>query len=155
MSTGTGGPISPVSRIVTEFGYFLIIPSMIALQPRWRGSSAGRLSAVLNVLAIMLLATPPARAWETAQSLPERFVTALGPEAPTRHRYAGDRRETPFMVTELVRPTQSRPVRHKRLVIEGAGGDEVTLDIYRPSYIYGPIPAVIIMHGETWPGGVE
>ena len=154
ISSGTGGLISGVSRLAAEFGYCLIIPSMIALLPRWRGSSAGRLTGVLNVFAIMLLATPPARAWETSQSLPEMFVTALGPETRTRHRYADERREVPFMVTGLVRPTPSRPVRHERRVISGAGGADVTLDIYRPAYVHEPIPAVIIMHGET-SGGVE
>ena len=155
MPDGSGELISAASRTATEFGYCLIIPSMLALLPRWRGSSAGRLSAVLNVLAIMLLATPPARAWETAQSLPESFVTALGSETRTRHRYASDPREAPFTVTELVRPVESRPVRHERRLIPGAGGGKVTLDIYRPGYVHQPIPAVIMVHGETWPGGVE
>ena len=154
ISSGTGGLISGVSRLAAEFGYCLIIPSMIALLPRWRRSSAGRLTGVLNVFAIMLLATPPARAWETSQSLPEMFVTALGPETRTRHRYADERREVPFMVAGLVRPTPSQPVRHERRVIDGAGGANVTLDLYRPAYVHEPIPAVIIMHGET-SGGVE
>ena len=154
ISAGTGGLVSGVSRIAAEFGYCLIIPSMIALLPRWRGSSAGRLTGVLNVFAIMLLATPPARAWETSQSLPERFLTALGPETRTRHRYADARRDAPFMVTGLVQPTPSQPVRHERRVIDGAGGADVTLDLYRPAYLHKPIPAVIIVHGET-SGGVE
>ena len=154
LSSGTGGLISGVSRLAAEFGYCLIIPSMIALLPRWRGSSAGRLTGVLNVFAIMLLVTPPARAWETSQSLPEMFVTALGPETRTRHRYADERREAPFMVTGLVRPTPSQPVRHERRVIDGAGDVNVTLDLYRPAYVHEPIPAVIIVHGET-SGGVE
>ena len=155
ISAGTGALISAVSRMAAEFGYCLIIPSMIALLPRLRGSSAGRLARVLNVVAIMLLATPPARAWETSQSLPERFVTALGPETRTRHRYADEQRKAPFVVTGLVRPTPSRPVRHERRVIDGAGGADVTIDIYRPAYVHEPIPAVIIVHGETWPGGVD
>ena len=35
------------------------------------------------------------------------------------------------------------------------GDGEVTLDIYRPSYSHEPIPGVIMIHGETWPGGVS
>ena len=149
-----GSLISAAARLATEFGYCLIVPSLLALLPRWRGASVGRLSAVLNVFAIMLLATPPARAWEAAQTLPERFVTVLGPETRARHQYAGNRREAPFVVTELVRPTPSRPVRYERRLIAGARGGEVTLDIYRPGYVHAPIPAVIMVHGETWPGGV-
>ena len=59
------------------------------------------------------------------------------------------------MLTELLRPAQTRPVRHEQRTIEGAGDTELTLDIYRPAYVHETIPAIIIVHGETWPGGVE
>ena len=74
-------------------------------------------------------------------------MTALGPETRTRHRYADERREVPLMVTGLVRPIPSQPVRHERRVIDGAGDVNVTLDLYRPAYVHEPIPAVIIVHG--------
>ena len=154
VSAGSKVLVSVVSRLVTEFGYCLVIPVMLSLMPGWLGSSAGRLSAVLNVFAVMLLAAPPARAWETAQLLPESFARAFGTETRTRHRFAADPRDVPFVLSELVRPVQAGPVRYEQRLVETGGDGEVTLDIYRPPYTHKPIPGVIVIHGESWPGGV-
>ena len=154
VSAGSGVLVSVVSCFATEFGYCLVVPAMLSLMPGWRGSSAGRVSAVLNVFAIMLLVTPPARAWETAQVLPEGFARAFGTETRTRHRYAENPRDAPFVLTQLVRPVQPGPVRYEQRVVKTAGDGEVTLDIYRPPYTHKPIPGVIVIHGERWPGGV-
>ncbi len=78
--TGSVGLLSVASRVATEFGYCLVVPAILSLLPGWRGSTAGRLGAVLSMLAIMALVLPAARAWEAAQLLPERFTQALGSE---------------------------------------------------------------------------
>ena len=144
---------SIASRVATEFGYYLVVPAMLSLLPGWRGSFAGRFGALLNVLAIMALVLPSARAWEAAQPLPERFAQVLGGEIRARHRFAEDPREPPFVLSQLVRPAEASPVRYEQREVKTGDGN-VTLDIYRPAYVYQSIPGVIVIHGETWPGGV-
>ena len=153
-STSSAPLVPSVSRVANEFGIYLLAPALLCLLPGWRGSSVGRISAVLNVFAITLLVMPPVRAWETGQLLPERFAQVFGTEARVRHDYAEKPRETPFVLGQLLRPTAPGPVRHEQRAAQTSGGD-VTLDIYRPSYTHEPIPGVIVVHGETWPGGVS
>ena len=85
--TGTSSVplVSSAARVANEFGYCLLAPALLSLVPGWRCSSVGRLSAVLNVLAITLLVTPPVKAWETAQLLPERFAQVFGTQTRVRH----------------------------------------------------------------------
>ena len=85
VSAGSGVLVSVVSVFRDRVRLLPVVPAMLSLMPGWRGSSAGRVSAVLNVFAIMLLVTPPARAWETAQVLPEGFARALVPKRAPEH----------------------------------------------------------------------
>jgi acetyl esterase/lipase len=151
-----GRLVLPASVFATEFGYSLILVAAMILLPGWRRSRAGRIGALLGVVGIVPMVLPVVGAMETGRELPEQFVARFGEKQRTPATFSQVSRPFPFQLVELVRPTQSRPVRYQRIVIANGGGQECGLDIFHPSYLHARIPAVIVINGESWqPGGGE
>ncbi len=150
-----GRLVLPAAVFATEFGYALILVAAMILLPGWRRSFAGRTGALLGVLGVLPMLIPVAGAMEAGRELPEQFVARFGEKQRTPAAFSQAPRPFPFRLVELVRPTQSRPVRYQRIVIAN-DGHECGLDIFHPSYLHARIPAVIVIHGESWqPGGGE
>ena len=151
-----GRLVLPASVFATEFGYALIVITAMILLPGWRCSRVGRIGALLGVIGVVPMLIPVVGAIETGRELPDQFVARFGDKQRTPASFSQGPRPFPFQLVELVRPTQSRPVRYQRIVISNAGGHECGLDIFHPSYLHARIPAVIVIHGESWqPGGGE
>ena len=153
-SAGSSWLASAAVRLATEFGYCLTVPAILTLLPGWRRTAAGRVGALLSIAAMVLLVRPTFGAIKTNQALPDVFSTRFGTETRVRNRFADRARAVPFLVTELVSPVASRPVRYEQVSLTHPDGDELSLDIYHPSYLHDRIPAVIVLHGESWAGGV-
>lgn len=143
----------PASVIATEFGYCLVAATILVLWPGWRRSVAGRLGALLSLVATVLLVLPVVRAVETGRVLPDLFAASFGTAQRQRGQFANDPRPAPFVLTELLRPVQSTPVRYERRVVRGRDREPLVIHVYRPAYLHGPIPGVIVLHGESWQGG--
>ena len=144
---------SGASLAVTEFGYCLAVIALLPLLPGWHRSLAGRLGALLSVAAIVLLVMPVKGAMDTSRQLPDLFTARFGPGLRPPAEFADASRTAPFVLTELVRPAQSKPVRYEERAIKTAGGQELALHVYHPGYLHGPIPGVLVIHGEAWRSG--
>jgi acetyl esterase/lipase len=150
-----GRLVLPASVFATEFGYALALVAAMILLPGWRRSRIGRIGALLGVVGVLPMFIPVVGAMEAGRELPEQFVSRFGEKQRTPAAFSQGPRPFPFQLVELVRPTQSRPVRYQRIVITN-GGHECGLDIFHPSYLHARIPAVVVIHGESWqPGGDE
>ena len=141
-------------RLLTEFGYFLTAPALLALAPGWRKSVPGKVGALFSIAAIVLLMRPAVNALEASQTLPEDFASRFGSETRARHKYAEDAQPTLVALTRLWHPVPSRPVRYEQRSLTSRDGERLTLDIYRPQYLHGRIPVVLVIHGESWSGGI-
>ena len=101
---------------------------------------------------MFVLVRPTFSAIETGNALPDVFSTRFGADTRVRNRFADRARAVPFLVTGLVNPVASRPVRYEQVSLTHPDGAELTLDIYRPSYLHDRIPVLIVIHGESWAG---
>ena len=145
---------SAAVRLATEFGYCFTVPAILTFLPGWRRNLAGHVGALLSVAAMLLLVRPTFSAIETSEALPDLFSARFGTEIRARDRFADQVRAVPFLVSELVKPVASQPVRYEQVSLTHPDGDELTLDIYHPSYLHDRIPALIVLHGESWAGGI-
>ncbi len=154
-SASSGWLASAAVRLAGEFGYLFTVPAILTFLPGWRRTAAGKFGVLLSIAAIFLLARPTFSAMETSEALPDIFSDRFGTETRVRHRFAEPARTVPFLATELLRPVTSWPVRYERISLTQSDGNELTLHVFHPPYLHGRIPALIVLHGESWAGGVS
>jgi acetyl esterase/lipase len=146
------------SVVTTEFGHYLVAAAILVVFMPGRGRSvAGRLGALLGIAAVVLLVMPVFQATEMSRTLPDLVAARLGTAERQPAEFADTRRSAPFALLELIRPVRSTPVRYEARTFKGPEGDPLAVHIYRPAYPHGPIPGVIVVHGESWEsvGGTE
>lgn len=141
------------SVAATEWGYWLAFLALLPLIPTRAQRRFGKLGAFCSLCAIILFLMPVARASQLNQELPGAFNARFGAERRERTKYADAARTEPLVFSELVKPAQAPPVRFEERVFGTYDGQNLTLDVYRPGYVHGPIPAVIVVHGGTWQDG--
>jgi acetyl esterase/lipase len=141
------------SVFATEWGYWLAFAAMLPLIPGRNTTRLAKFGRILSLGAIALFLVPVLRAQKLNGELPAAFDEVFGAERRQRAEYAEDPRPSPLVLPELLKPVSSRPVRFEERVFGTFDGQDLTLDIYRPGYEHGPVPALIVVHGGAWQGG--
>lgn len=137
----------------TEWGYWIAILALLPLIPSPGGSRIGKLGALLSAGAIVLFVMPVVKARELNRELPPLFQARFGEERRVRTHAAEDPRAEPMILPELLHGRSLLPVRYEERVFATRDGQALTLDIYRPAYVHGPLPGVVVVHGGNWQDG--
>jgi acetyl esterase/lipase len=143
------------SVFATEFGYGLAVLAVLTMLPGWRRSRAGRIGALLSLAGVAFLLAPVVKAMDTGRALPALFEARFGAGQRRLGEFSESPRPAPFTLIELVSPVRSNPVRYEHRVFKNVGGRELGLDFFHPGYPHTRIPAVILVHGESWQAGSD
>ena len=146
-------PLWIAGLAATEWGYWIAIAVLLPLIPTRGQSRLGKTGAALSLGAIALLLMPVIRANEMNRDLPAAFDAAFGPSRRERAAESEDARLAPLVPADLFRPVQSRAIRFEERVFGTYEGRKLTLDVYHPGYVHGPLPTVIVVHGGMWQSG--
>ena len=141
------------SVAATEAGYWLALAATLVIIPtrdRWR---LGRIGTLMALIAIALFVMPVVRARTLNETLPAALEKSFGTNKRVRHSYAEPPRAEPLVLTELLNPVNAPAVRYEERVFASHGGQNLTLSVYRPSYVHDEVPAVLVIHGGTWADG--
>jgi acetyl esterase/lipase len=142
-----------VSIAATEYGYWIAVAALLPLFPTRRQGLLGKAGALFSLAAIPLLVLPVYRARLVAEELPRVFEAKLGAERRVRAEAAGDPRPGPLVMRELVRPLDLPAIRYEERTFAVHDDQTLTLDLYRPAYVHGAVPCVIVVHGGGWQSG--
>lgn len=137
----------------TEYGYWLACAALLPLIPTRRQTRLGKVGALLSMGAAGLFLLPAVRAWQMNGDLPKTFDQRFGAQRRERTHASEDPRQLPVRLPELLKPAKLPDVRFEERVFATRGGERLTLDIYQPAYVHGPLPAVIVVHGGSWQTG--
>jgi acetyl esterase/lipase len=141
------------SIAATEWGYWLAIAALVPLIPSRSRTSIGTIGALCSLGAIALFIFPVVQAKEVNDALPSTFDAHFGTEHRAHTPFSGAPRPSPLVFPDLIKPLDLPPVRYEQRTLATHEGQELTLDIYRPGYVHGPLPAVIVIHGGNWHTG--
>ena len=137
----------------TEGGPWLLAAALLPAIPRGGQGSLGKLGGVMGLAAAALLVFPIYQAQKVAETLPDSVVSAFGETTRERGRFSEDPRPAPFALGDMFGAVHSRPVRLEERTFATSGGETLTLDIFRPGYVHGPLPGVLVLHGGSWQDG--
>ena len=141
------------SVAATEWGYWIALGSLIILVPTRSNPRLGRLGALMTLVAMALFAMPVVRAKQLNATLPPSLEARFGPAARHRNDFAQPARLEPLNLTELLNPAKTPPVRYEERVFASHEGETLTLGVYRPAYVHGAVPAILVIHGGSWRDG--
>lgn len=139
------------SVLLSEWGHWLAALALLLL-PGWRRSRVDAVGAAAACAGIALLFSPLVRAYPLNHTLPALLDEAFGappPDAPTGQ----PPRPAPLALADLAFGVSSDDVIVDEHVYTAADGENLTLDLYRPAFAEGSLPAVIMIHGGGWVGG--
>jgi acetyl esterase/lipase len=142
-----------LSIAATEYGYWIAVAALLPVIPTRKQTVLGKMGALFSLAAIPLLVLPVYRAHVMAEELPHVFEAKLGAERRVRAEAAGDPRPEPLVLRELVRPLDLPAIRYEERTFATHPDQTLTLDLYRPAYIHGTVPCVIVVHGGSWQTG--
>lgn len=139
------------SVVLAEWGHWLGLLSTLLLM-RWRRSWLHGTAATLTMVGIVMLFTPLARAYLVAAPLPTALHEAFGvpttisvTDAPPRPR--------PLVVSDLLLGVSAGEVLVDEHVYDVVDGENLTLDLYRPTVGVESRPVVMVIHGGGWTDG--
>jgi acetyl esterase/lipase len=142
-----------VSIAATEGGHWLAIAALLPALPRSGQKFLGKLGSLLSLGAAVLFALPIYHAQQLNRDLPGKLNTTFGTERRERAKFAEDARSEPFVVADILSSVRSRPVRLEERTFNTPDGEKLTLDVFRPGYVHGPLPGVLVVHGGSWQNG--
>ncbi len=137
----------------TEWGHFMAIDLyrggafQLAIRP---SAGAPRLGSPRPPLFLFL--TPLLRAAFVAQELPNQLASRFGMVTP-REETEAPARGVPLSIANLFLGVHSPAIQKTTHVYATVNGQELSLDLYRPSRIDESLPGVIIIHGGSWQSG--
>lgn len=137
----------------TEWGYWIALGAMVMLIPTRGYPRLGRLGALMTLGAMALLVMPVVRANQLNAILPPLLEARFGRAERERNVFAQPARPAPLNLAELLNPRETAAVRYEERAFATHDGQTLSLGIYRPAYVHGPIPAVLVVHGGTWRDG--
>jgi acetyl esterase/lipase len=145
--------------VATEWGHWLFAAALLPFAPGWSRTRGGRLGAGLGLAAAALFLTPLARAERDferpASALDARLAAAFGPAAP-RAASGAPARAAPLVFGDLWLGVRSPRVREESAAYARRGGEDLTLQLYRP-FEPAPraLPVVLVVHGGSWRSGTR
>jgi acetyl esterase/lipase len=141
------------SIAATEWGYWLAIAALLPLIPTRTRARFGKVGALCSIGAIVLFVLPVVKAKEVNDTLPATFDANFGASRRERTRFAEAARPGPLVFHDLIKPLSLPPVRYEQRTFAAFEDQKLTLDVYRPGYPHGPLPAVVVIHGGAWQSG--
>ena len=141
------------SVAATEWGYWLALAALVVLIPTRGNPRLGRLGALMTLCAMALFMIPVARAKQLNSTLPQSLEARFGKAERQRNDFAQPARPEPLNLAELLHPAETPPIRYEERVFATPDGQELSLTVYRPAYVHGPVPAILVVHGGTWGDG--
>lgn len=126
---------------------FVLIVLLLLITGGFKGKY-GLVNSMACALALVLFCSPLIRGYSVARRLNRSLEQSLTPpDSPRLIGFSGN----PIQWSQLF--TFGTPVVGSRtLTYDSAGSPSLTLDLY-PAQRPGLRPCVIVIHGETWPGG--
>ncbi len=135
--------------VVTEYGHFLALFSLLVFLPGWRNSRRGRFSAGAGLLAAVLALTPLVRALPVQKRLPSQFHQAF-PQKSANNALAA---RPPLDFRDLWRGVSFPVVASTRLIYQNRPEGPLTLDLYQAEAAGTGRPVVVVIHGGGWNSG--
>ncbi|MEO3402427.1 alpha/beta hydrolase [Mucilaginibacter sp. CAU 1740] len=134
-----------LSIIATEFSWFFILLTLIALGSGYYVSKHQLAGTVLGLITLLLFISPIVRAYAVASGLKEDFTAAFGQGSTVIN---GDNNQPPFSFWKMF--SGNKTVNSKQLnYVSYADGATLSMDFY-PSQIVGNRACVIVVHGGSW-----
>jgi len=145
-------PFWYLALVVTEWGYWLVLPVFaVLLAVPWK-TSRGRFAGLLLLISGVLLASPLWRAYAVAETLAPGLEKAFGRSLPRVLPNAAAR-PAPLVWKDLWRGIASPRVKKTTYVFSQIEGQPLALDLYEPLTARGLLPGVLIVHGGSWRSG--
>jgi acetyl esterase/lipase len=141
------------SVAATEWGYWLALGACVVLIPTRTNPRLGKLGGLLALGAIGLFVMPVVRAKQLNATLPPSIESRFGPAGRHRNDFAAPPRHEPLNLAELLNPADTPAVRYEERVFAAHEGQSLSLGIYRPAYVHGPVPVILVIHGGSWRDG--
>ena len=141
------------SIILTEWGHWLGLLSTLLLL-KWRRSWLHGTAATLTAMGIVLLFTPLIQAYLAAVSLPSALAQAFGVPSTLSVTDAPPRPQ-PLVVADLIFGVSTGDILVDEHVYDVVDGQNLTLDLYRPTFGVESRPVVIVIHGGGWTDGTK
>jgi acetyl esterase/lipase len=152
--------VTPPTRLLwaasvaaTEWGYWLALGAIVVLVPTRGNPRLGKMGALLALCAIGLFVMPVVRAKQLNATLPPTIEARFGPAERHRNDFAAPPRPEPLNLAELLNPADTPAVRYEERVFASHEGQSLSLGIYRPAYVHGPVPVILVIHGGSWRDG--
>ena len=142
-----------MSVILSEWGHWLGLLSLLLLLG-WRQSWLHGTAATLTVVGIVMLFTPVARAYLSAATLPAQLQQAFGVPV-TISVTAAPPRPQPLVVSDLLFGVSTGDFLVDEHVYGVVEGENLTLDLYRPTVGFERRPVVMVIHGGGWTDGTK
>ena len=141
------------SVVLTEWGHWLGLLSVLLLL-RWRRSWLHGTAATLTIVGIVMLCTPLVRAYLAAAALPTALHEAFGVPATISVTDAPPRPQ-PLVLSDLLFGLSSGDVLIDEHVYDVVDGENLTLDLYRPTFGVERRPVVMVIHSGDWTDGTK
>jgi acetyl esterase/lipase len=136
---------------VTEWGHWLVMPSLLVWLPGWNKSWPGVVGVMLGSAAALLFATPLIRAVVLTHAWPEGLPPLIR-EAVPRSLPEAPPRSAPLVSVDLFGGVASPDVSVRTMVYVTRNGQSLAMDLYQPSST-AQAPGVIVVHGGSWQHG--
>jgi acetyl esterase/lipase len=139
---------------VTEWGHVLALIALTPLLiPGWRGSTIGRIGAVISIIAALIALSPILRSIPIARSLPTQLADAFG-ETPVQKEGADAVQQSkPLSATTLIFDTRAPLFSQKAVTYIVRDNQPLTLDLFEETGEHPPRPCVVVIHGGSWQNG--
>ncbi len=135
-----------LSIIVTEWGHALAVLAMLPIAPGWSDTRGGRLAVAIGAAAAILFLSPLIRSTSVARHLPQNMETSFGPS---------DVISTPLSFKNLLMGVPLPAVRQETFIYTRSCGEDISLELYRPTQVLKPLPLVVVIHGGSWQSGTR
>src|SRR5829696_3504752 len=131
-----------------EYGYALALIGVVGAGLGWRTPRYGRIACAMGALGATVMTIPVVQAGRLARELPESLTEAYG--APRQDRLGSGK---PLQVSRLAHVFAGPLVRKqitRTVVFSSPGGQDLKLDLYRPTGRGGDSPLIVVIPGGRW-----
>jgi acetyl esterase/lipase len=141
------------SIAVSEWGHYLAIIALLLIIPGW-STRAGKASALMAFIAMILLLSPLVRGYAVGRTLPRALAKVFGDTQP-KSLPGAPPRDKPISIATLFKKPPSPEVRMTTMTYVTRDGKPLLLDLYRRDRALPSAPLVIAIHGGSWRSGTR